>query len=371
MNATFAPAQPVAGNVAFLSQSGGLGIELMSRAGDLGIGISQFVSVGNKADVSGNDLLQYWADDAQTEVILLYLESFGNPGKFVRLARNVARSKPIVAVKSGRTAVGSRAASSHTAALAAPDIAVDALFRQAGVIRVDTLDELLSTAMVLAHQPLPAGRRVAIVSNAGGPGILAADACAGAGLEVPELDRRDPGRVARGRADGRIGAQPRRPRRGRDRRPVRGRAAARAGRRLDRRGARDLRSAAGDPGRGRCAMRSCGRRRRPTGSRSCRASSARTVCPTRCAATTTRRDHPVVRVPRVGRARARSGRRPGRLAPPAAGRRAASRRHRRSRRAGRCRRGTRRRARGRVARSRCGRGGAWRASVFRSSGSAR
>ena len=188
MNATFAPARPVAGNVAFLSQSGGLGIELMSRAGDLGIGISQFVSVGNKADVSGNDLLQYWADDPQTEVILLYLESFGNPRKFVRLARNVARTKPIVAVKSGRTAAGSRAASSHTAALAAPDVAVDALFRQAGVIRVDTLDELLSTAMVLAHQPLPAGRRVAIVSNAGGPGILAADACAGAGLEVPELD---------------------------------------------------------------------------------------------------------------------------------------------------------------------------------------
>ena len=160
----------------------------MSRAGDLGIGISQFVSVGNKADVSGNDLLQYWADDAQTEVILLYLESFGNPAKFVRLARNLARSKPIVAVKSGRTAAGSRAASSHTAALAAPDVAVDALFRQAGVIRVDTLEELLSTAMVLAHQPLPAGRRVAIVTNAGGPGILAADACGGAGLQVPELD---------------------------------------------------------------------------------------------------------------------------------------------------------------------------------------
>ena len=188
MNATFAPTRPVAGNVAFLSQSGGLGIELMSRAGELGIGISQFVSVGNKADVSGNDLLQYWADDDQTEVILLYLESFGNPGKFVRLARNLVRSKPIVAVKSGRTAAGSRAASSHTAALAAPDVAVDALFRQAGVIRVDTLDELLSTAMVLAHQPLPAGRRVAIVGNAGGPGILATDACAGAGLEVPELD---------------------------------------------------------------------------------------------------------------------------------------------------------------------------------------
>ncbi len=188
MNASFAPARPVSGNVAFLSQSGGLGIELMSRAGELGIGISQFVSVGNKADVSGNDLLQFWADDDRTDVILLYLESFGNPGKFARLARNLARSKPIVAVKSGRTAAGSRAASSHTAALAAPDVAVDALFRQAGVIRVDTLEELLSTAMVLAHQPLLAGRRIAIVSNAGGPGILATDACAGAGLEVQELD---------------------------------------------------------------------------------------------------------------------------------------------------------------------------------------
>jgi acetyl coenzyme A synthetase (ADP forming)-like protein len=187
MNATFAPDAPVAGNVAFMSQSGGLGIELMSQAGNLGVGISDFVSVGNKADVSGNDLLQYWADDPHTDVILMYLESFGNPRKFARLARRIARTKPIVAVKSGRSAAGSRAASSHTAALATPDVAVDALFRQAGVIRVDTLDELLATAMLLAHQPIPAGRRVAIVSNAGGPGILAADACAGAGLEVPEL----------------------------------------------------------------------------------------------------------------------------------------------------------------------------------------
>src|SRR5580765_7175643 len=187
MNATFAPDAPVAGNVAFMSQSGGLGIELMSQAGSLGVGISDFVSVGNKADVSGNDLLQYWADDPHTDVILMYLESFGNPRKFARLARRIARTKPIVAVKSGRSAAGRRAASSHTAALATPDIAVDALFRQAGVIRVDTLDELLATAMLLAHQPVPTGRRIAIVSNAGGPGILAADACAGAGLEAPEL----------------------------------------------------------------------------------------------------------------------------------------------------------------------------------------
>src|SRR5205085_4720057 len=155
--------------------------------GALGIGISEFVSVGNKADVSGNDLLQHWETDASTKVILFYLESFGNPRKFARLARRVARQKPIVAVKSGRTLAGSRAASSHTAALASPDVAVDALFRQTGVIRVDTLEELLDTAQVLSSQPLPEGRRVVIVSNAGGPGILAADACAGAGLDVGEL----------------------------------------------------------------------------------------------------------------------------------------------------------------------------------------
>ena len=187
MNATFAPVVPVRGPVAFLSQSGGLGIELMSRTGELGIGISEFVSVGNKSDVSGNDLLQHWETDPNTEVILFYLESFGNPRKFARLARRIARRKAIVAVKGGRTQAGSRAASSHTAALASPDVAVDALFRQAGVIRVDTLEQLLDTAQVLAHQPLPPGRRVAIIGNAGGPGILAADACAGAGLDVPEL----------------------------------------------------------------------------------------------------------------------------------------------------------------------------------------
>jgi acetyl coenzyme A synthetase (ADP forming)-like protein len=187
MNATFAPVVPVRGPVAFLSQSGGLGIELMSRTGELGIGVSEFVSVGNKSDVSGNDLLQHWETDPNTEVILFYLESFGNPRKFARLARRIARRKAIVAVKGGRTQAGSRAASSHTAALASPDVAVDALFRQAGVIRVDTLEQLLDTAQVLAHQPLPPGRRVAIIGNAGGPGILAADACAGAGLDVPEL----------------------------------------------------------------------------------------------------------------------------------------------------------------------------------------
>ena len=187
LNATFAPNRPVQGCVAFLSQSGGLGIELLSQATSRGIGISQFVSVGNKSDVSGNDLLQFWEDDPQTGVILLYLESFGNPRKFARIARRISRRKPIVVVKSGRTAAGNRAASSHTAALASSDVAVDALFRQAGVIRVDTLEELLDTAQMLANQPVPRGSRVAIISNAGGPGILAADACAGAGLQVEEL----------------------------------------------------------------------------------------------------------------------------------------------------------------------------------------
>ena len=187
MNATFAPVPPLPGSVAFCSQSGALGMAALERSSRLGIGISSFVSVGNKADVSGNDLLQYWEDDLGTDVVLLYLESFGNPGKFNRIARRVSRRKPIVAMKSGRSQAGSRGASSHTAALASPDLAVEALFRQTGVIRVDTMEQLFDTAAVLAHQPLPPGRRVAIMGNSGGPGVLAADACEAAGLEVPEL----------------------------------------------------------------------------------------------------------------------------------------------------------------------------------------
>jgi acetyl coenzyme A synthetase (ADP forming)-like protein len=187
MNATFAPVAPITGRVGFASQSGGVGIDLLARARVLDLGVSTFVSLGNKADVSSNDLLQYWERDPDTAVILLYLESFGNPLKFARLARRVARSKPIVALKSGRTPAGARGAASHTAALASSDVAVDELFRQAGVIRVDTLEQLFDTASLLVHQPLPAGDRVAIVSNGGGPGILAADACVAAGLQVPTL----------------------------------------------------------------------------------------------------------------------------------------------------------------------------------------
>src|SRR5262245_36921523 len=188
LDATFAPAWPPAGPVAFSSQSGALGLAILETAGALGLGISQFVSVGNKADVSGNDLLEYWERDPATRVILLYLESFGNPRRFTQIARRVGRIKPIAAVKSGRTNAGARAASSHTGSLAGADNAVDALCHQSGVMRTDTIHELFDVAMVLANQPLPRGPRVGIVTNAGGPGIMATDACESHGLELPALD---------------------------------------------------------------------------------------------------------------------------------------------------------------------------------------
>ena len=187
MNATFAAVPVKQGKAGFMTQSGALGIAFLAHAERTGLGVSTFVSVGNKADVSGNDMLQYWEDDPATSVVLLYLESFGNPRKFARLARRVSGKKPVVALKSGRSSTGRRAARSHTAALASPDSAVDALFAQSGVIRVDTLGELVDTARVAAACPAPAGPRLAIVGNSGGPAIMAADAAAGAGLEVPEL----------------------------------------------------------------------------------------------------------------------------------------------------------------------------------------
>jgi acetyl coenzyme A synthetase (ADP forming)-like protein len=188
LNASFAPTAPPPGGLGLLSQSGGVGIALLEQARALGIGLSAFVSVGNKADLSGNDFLQWCEQDERTRAILLYLESFGNPRKFARIARRVGRTKPIVVVKAGRSPAGARAAASHTGALlAGSEAAVDALFRQAGVLRAETLGELFDLAMLLERQPLPAGRRVAIVTNAGGPGILCADACQAAGLELPEL----------------------------------------------------------------------------------------------------------------------------------------------------------------------------------------
>jgi acetyl coenzyme A synthetase (ADP forming)-like protein len=189
LNATFAARSAPPGNIGFSSQSGALGLALLEAAHSRGLGLSAFVSIGNKADISSNDLLEWWEDDPATDVILLYLESFGNPRRFASIARRVARRKPILAVKSGSTGAGARAASSHTAALAGSEAAVNALFQQAGVIRTASLEELIDVATLLSAQPLPLGRRVAVLTNAGGLGILCADACEAAGLELPVLGK--------------------------------------------------------------------------------------------------------------------------------------------------------------------------------------
>jgi acetyl coenzyme A synthetase (ADP forming)-like protein len=196
LNASFSPVFPPPGRVAMLSQSGAMGLAILGAARQLGLGLSTFVSVGNKADVSGNDLLQYWEEDPATDVILLYLESFGNPRRFARIARRVSQRKPIVAIKSGGSKAGGRAAGSHTAALAAREVAVDALFRQTGVIRTETLEEMFDLAAALAGQPLPRGRRVAIVTNAGGPAIQCTDMCEADGLTVAELSSEVKARLA-------------------------------------------------------------------------------------------------------------------------------------------------------------------------------
>ena len=257
LNATFAARSAPSGNIGFSSQSGALGLALLEAADARGLGLSAFVSIGNKADVSSNDLLEWWEDDEATEVVLLYVESFGNPRRFGRLARRVARRKPILALKSGTSATGQRAASSHTAALAGSEAGVDALFHQAGVTRAASLEELIDVATLLSSQPEPKGRRVAVLTNAGGLGILAADACDAAGLELPPPRRGDgraPARAAAGRGERR---EPRRHARLGDRRQLRAGAAGRAGRPAGRRGARALR-----PGRQRDRGRGRGRRRR-------------------------------------------------------------------------------------------------------------
>ena len=187
LNATFAARSASAGNIGFSSQSGALGVALLEAAKSRGLGLSAFVSIGNKADVSTNDLLEWWEDDESTALVLMYVESFGNPRRFGRLARRVARRKPILALKSGTSASGRRAASSHTAALAGSETAVDALFHQAGVIRAASLEELVDVAALLSTQPEPRGRSVAVITNAGGLGILCADACEAAGLDLAML----------------------------------------------------------------------------------------------------------------------------------------------------------------------------------------
>jgi acetyl coenzyme A synthetase (ADP forming)-like protein len=187
MNATFAPTMPPPGPVAFMSQSGAMGLSVLDYAASLGIGFSSFVSAGNKADVSGNDLLEYWEHDPATTTVLMYLENFGNPRRFVELARRITRTKPICVVKSGRTGAGQRAAASHTGALAGTELATEAVIAQSGVMRAQTVEELFDFAMAFSNQPLPNGNRVAIVTNAGGPGIIIADACEANGLVVTGL----------------------------------------------------------------------------------------------------------------------------------------------------------------------------------------
>jgi acyl-CoA synthetase (NDP forming)/L-amino acid N-acyltransferase YncA len=187
LNATFAARRPVAGTAGVAVQSGGVGIALLDGLSRLGIGVSTFVSLGDKYDVSGNDMLQWWESDGQTDLAVLHLESFGNPRAFSRTARRVARTMPVLTVDAGRSEAGRRAAASHTAAAATRTMTRQALFTQAGIIATRTIGELVDTAALLHSQPLPSGSSVAIVTNAGGAGVLAADACAEAGLRVPEL----------------------------------------------------------------------------------------------------------------------------------------------------------------------------------------
>ena len=187
LNASFARVRPEPGKIGFLSQSGALGESILSHAKNLGIGISKFVSMGNKSDISGNDLLEEWEHDENVKLILMYLESFGNPRKFTHIAKRISKNIPIIAVKAGRTVAGARATISHTGALAGMDVATGALFAQCGVIRVTSIEEMFDVSKALLSQPVPVNEKVAILSNAGGPAIMATDACVRLGLDVVEL----------------------------------------------------------------------------------------------------------------------------------------------------------------------------------------
>jgi acyl-CoA synthetase (NDP forming)/RimJ/RimL family protein N-acetyltransferase len=197
LNATFAARMPLDGPAGVVVQSGGVGIALLEHFGRLGIGVSSFVSVGDKYDVSSNDLLTWWEQDDQTKLAVLYVESFGSPRGFARTARRVGRKLPVLTVIGGRSAAGQRAAASHTAASATPRVTQEALFSQAGIIATRSLGELVDAAALLASQPLPNGRRIAIVSNAGGAGVLAADACCDCGLTVATLSAATQRRLTR------------------------------------------------------------------------------------------------------------------------------------------------------------------------------
>jgi acetyltransferase len=190
LNATFAATAPPEGTVGFVSQSGALGEAILAYARNLSLGVSMFVSMGNRTDISGNDLIEYWEDDPDVQLILMYLESFGNPRRFTKIARRITKKKPILTVKAGRTAQGARAASSHTGSIVGLDIATESLLEQCGVIRASSIEEMFMLAMAFANQPIPKGHRIAIVTNAGGPAILATDACISLGLELSQFGPR-------------------------------------------------------------------------------------------------------------------------------------------------------------------------------------
>ena len=194
LNATFGRFMPAFGNIALVSQSGAVGLSALEYAISEDVGLSKFASIGNKADINENDLLAYLRDDPETDVIMLYLEDLVHPTEFMRIARettsHLEKPKPILAIKAGRTTEGAKAASSHTGALAGSDAAYDAFFAQARILRVDTINELFAKGVALAYQPAPRGRRVAIVTNAGGVGIMATDACIRNGLKLAQLSEK-------------------------------------------------------------------------------------------------------------------------------------------------------------------------------------
>src|SRR5437773_916122 len=187
MDATFAPTPPLRGGISLVTQSGALGIAILEHARTLGVGFAKFCSLGNKAQVSLNDLLTSWRVDPETKIVLAYIENFGNPKNFVRIARATTKEKPVIAVKSGRSEAGSRAAASHTGSLGGSDLAAEAVFSQTGVLRAGSIEELFDLAMAFSLQPLPRGDRVAIVSDAGGPAIMCVDELVAQGLRLAEL----------------------------------------------------------------------------------------------------------------------------------------------------------------------------------------
>jgi acetyltransferase len=189
-NGTFSPTPPIPGHVGFVSQSGALGVAVLELSMDRGLGFSVFVSTGNKTDISDVEILQYLSEDANTKVAILYQESIDNPEMFRNICTAFVQKKPLLVLKAGRTKSGLRAASSHTGALASDDITADTFLKQCGAIRCETLQEIMDTALAFENQPLPKGNKIAVITNAGGPGILATDALENNGLELAQLSKK-------------------------------------------------------------------------------------------------------------------------------------------------------------------------------------